>query len=68
MTGRHRQPPGRGDWQFRDSVRAKMRILIRQRLRKYKDPPEGCEEAIGLVLKQAAVFAKAMPGQGGAGG
>ncbi len=41
------------DWQFRDSVRAKMRILIRLLLRKYKYPPEGCEEAIGLVLKQA---------------
>jgi type I restriction enzyme R subunit len=45
------------DWQFRDSVRAKMRILIRQLLRKYKYPPEGCEEAIGLVLKQAEVLA-----------
>lgn len=28
------------DWQFRDSVRAKMRILIRQLLRKYKYPPK----------------------------
>ena len=45
------------DWQFRDSVRAKMRILIRQLLRKYKRPPEGCEEAIGLVLKQAVALA-----------
>jgi type I restriction enzyme R subunit len=41
------------DWQFRESVRAKMRIWIRQLLRKYKYPPAGCEEAIGLVLKQA---------------
>ncbi|MCF7675641.1 MAG: HsdR family type I site-specific deoxyribonuclease, partial [Akkermansiaceae bacterium] len=45
------------DWQFRDSVRAKMRILIRQLLRKYKYPPEGYEEAIGLVLKQAEALA-----------
>jgi type I site-specific restriction-modification system R (restriction) subunit len=45
------------DWQFRDSVRARMRILIRQLLRKYKYPPEGCEEAIGLVLKQAEALA-----------
>ncbi len=35
------------DWQFREIVRAKMRILIRQLLRKYKYPPEGCEEALG---------------------
>jgi type I restriction enzyme R subunit len=33
------------DWQFRDSVRAKMRILIRQLLRKYKYPPEGYERS-----------------------
>jgi type I restriction enzyme, R subunit len=45
------------DWQFRESVRAKMRILIRQLLRKYKYPPEGCEEALALVLKQAEALA-----------
>ncbi len=45
------------DWQFRESVRAKMRILIRQLLRKYKYPPEGCEEAIALVLAQAQALA-----------
>ena len=45
------------DWQFRESVRAKMRILIRQLLRKYKYPPEGCEAAIGLVLQQAEALA-----------
>ena len=45
------------DWQFRDSVRAKMRILIRQLLRKYKYPPEGQEDAIALVLKQAEALA-----------
>ncbi len=45
------------DWQFRDSVRAKMRILIRQLLRRYKYPPEGYEDAIGLVLAQAQALA-----------
>jgi type I restriction enzyme, R subunit len=45
------------DWQVRDAVRAKMRILIRQLLRKYKYPPEGQEEAIAMVLKQAEVLA-----------
>ncbi len=45
------------DWQVRDSVRAKMRILIRQLLRKYKYPPEGYEDAIAMVLKQAEALA-----------
>lgn len=45
------------DWQFRDRVRARMRILIRLLLRKYKDPPEGHEEAVALVLKQAEALA-----------
>jgi hypothetical protein len=30
---------------------------IRQLSRKYKDPPEGCEEAIALVLAQAQALA-----------
>jgi len=47
------------DWQVRDAVRAKMRMLIRQLLRKYKYPPEGQEEAIGMVLKQAQALADA---------
>lgn len=45
------------DWQVRDSVRAKMRILIKRLLKKYKYPPEGQEEAITLVLKQAEALA-----------
>ncbi len=45
------------DWQFRESVRASMRNHIRRLLRKYKYPPEGCEEAIALVLKQAEALA-----------
>ena len=58
--GKRCQPRARrvsGLWQFRDSVRAKMRILIRQLLRKYKYPPEGQEDAISLVLKQAEAMA-----------
>jgi type I restriction enzyme, R subunit len=41
------------DWQFRDSVRAKMRLLIKRLLRKYKYPPEGQEEAVRRVIEQA---------------
>ena len=41
------------DWQVRESVRAKMRILIKRLLKKYKYPPEGQEEAVTRVLEQA---------------
>ena len=46
------------DWQYRESVRASMRLMIRQLLKKYKYPPEGQEDAIGLVLNQAEVLAE----------
>lgn len=41
------------DWQVRDSVRAKLRNLVRRALRKWKYPPDKAEEAIDLCLKQA---------------
>ncbi len=41
------------DWQVRDSVRARLKILIRRTLKKYKYPPDKAEEAIELVMKQA---------------
>ncbi len=41
------------DWQVRDSVRAKMRNMVRRLLKKYKYPPDKQDEAIDLVLKQA---------------
>jgi len=45
------------DWQVRESVRAKMRLLIKRLLRKYKYPPEGQEAAVVMVLKQAEELA-----------
>lgn len=47
------------DWQVRESVRAKMRLLIKRLLRKYKYPPEGQEAAVALVLEQAEKLADA---------
>ena len=44
------------DWQKRDSVRAKLRNLVRIPLRKYKYPPDKTEAAIELVLRQAEVL------------
>jgi type I restriction enzyme R subunit len=41
------------DWQKRESVRAKLRNLVRITLRRYKYPPDEQEEAIRLVLEQA---------------
>ncbi|WP_161813484.1 type I restriction endonuclease subunit R [Steroidobacter agaridevorans] len=41
------------DWQKRESVRARLRNLVRITLRRYKYPPDFQERAIQLVLKQA---------------
>ncbi len=45
------------DWQVRDSVRAKLRNLVRRLLRKYKYPPDAAPRAIELVMKQAEALA-----------
>ncbi|MCW9715173.1 DUF3387 domain-containing protein [Avibacterium sp. 21-594] len=45
------------DWQYKESVRAKMRGLIKRTLRKYGYPPENKDEAIEFMLKQAEVMA-----------
>ena len=41
------------DWQKRDSVRARLRNLVRITLRRHKYPPDLQEQAIQLVLQQA---------------
>ncbi|MEZ5646649.1 MAG: type I restriction endonuclease subunit R [Burkholderiaceae bacterium] len=43
------------DWQVRESVRARLRILVRRTLQRWKYPPPGPgeEDAVELVLKQA---------------
>ena len=46
------------DWQVRDSVRAKLRNMVRILLRRYKYPPDKTDEAIDLVLKQAEVLSE----------
>jgi type I restriction enzyme R subunit len=45
------------DWQVRDSVRAKLRNLVRRLLKKYKYPPDSQPAAIELVMKQAESLA-----------
>lgn len=46
------------DWQVRDSVRAKLRNLVRRALRKWRYPPDGQQEAIDLVLQQAEALSQ----------
>ncbi len=41
------------DWQVRDSIRARLRILVRRALKRWKYPPDKAAEAIELCLKQA---------------
>jgi type I restriction enzyme, R subunit len=41
------------DWQVRESVRARLRILVRRTLQKWKYPPDQQPDAVELVLKQA---------------
>ena len=55
------------DWQHRESVRAKLRNLIRRLLRKYKYPPykyppDEAPEAIKLVMQQAEALASSWSG------
>ncbi|MEN9657866.1 MAG: hypothetical protein RL571_1331 [Pseudomonadota bacterium] len=41
------------DWSQRESVRAKLRIMVKRILRKYGYPPDFQEDAIQMVLQQA---------------
>jgi type I restriction enzyme, R subunit len=45
------------DWNLRETVRAKLRSLVRRLLRKYKYPPDAQEKATETVLKQAEILA-----------
>jgi type I restriction enzyme R subunit len=47
------------DWSNRDSVRAKLRLMVKRILRKYKYPPDQQEEAAQLVLAQAEALCEA---------
>jgi len=47
------------DWSARESVRAKLRLMVKRILRKYKYPPDQTEAAVTLVLKQAEVMGEA---------
>jgi type I restriction enzyme R subunit len=41
------------DWYVRESVRAKLRLMVKTILKKYKYPPDEQEQATEIVLEQA---------------
>jgi type I restriction enzyme R subunit len=41
------------DWSERESVRAKLRLMVKRILKKYKYPPDQADNAVQLVLEQA---------------
>jgi type I restriction enzyme R subunit len=46
------------DWTVRETVRAKLRVMVKRILRKYGYPPDKQEQATITVLEQAEVIAK----------
>lgn len=46
------------DWTVRESVRAKLRTLIKRTLRKHNYPPDKQEKATQTVLEQAELLCK----------
>ncbi|MDP1900073.1 MAG: type I restriction endonuclease subunit R [Rubrivivax sp.] len=47
------------DWSARESVQAKLRLMVKRILRKYKYPPDQQDEAVELVLQQAKALGEA---------
>ena len=47
------------DWSARESVQAKLRLMVKRILRKYKYPPDSQDAAVELVLQQAKVLGEA---------
>ena len=54
------------DWQNRDSVRARLRNLVRRTLRRYKYPPDKTPEAVELIMEQANELADSWSGENAA--
>ncbi|MDD2967560.1 MAG: type I restriction endonuclease subunit R [Desulfovibrionaceae bacterium] len=44
------------DWQKKETARAKMRMMIKKLLKKYKYPPEGVDDAVGIVMQQCELW------------
>ena len=44
------------DWQKKKSARARMRMIVKKLLKKYKYPPEGMEDALQTVMTQRELW------------
>ena len=44
------------DWEKRDDARAKMRMMVKKLLKRYKYPPEGMEDALKIVMEQCELW------------
>ena len=44
------------DWQERNDARAKMRMMIKRLLKKYKYPPKGIDDAVQTVIAQCELW------------
>ncbi len=51
------------NWRKRDAVRAKLRIMVKNVLCKYKYPPDKQAAAVELVIRQAKALTKARPAE-----
>lgn len=49
------------DWQKKQSARARMRMIIKKLLKKYKYPPEGMEDALQTVMVQCELWTDNTP-------
>jgi type I restriction enzyme R subunit len=47
------------DWSGRESERAKLRLMLKRVLKKYKYPPDQHDAAVQLILKQAQALGEA---------
>jgi type I restriction enzyme R subunit len=46
------------DWTVKESVRARLRAMVKRLLRKYGYPPDKQEQAVKTILEQTEVLAK----------
>jgi type I restriction enzyme R subunit len=46
------------DWTVKESVRARLRTMVKRLLRKYGYPPDKQEQAVITILEQTEVLAK----------
>ena len=44
------------DWQKKETARARMRMIVKKLLKKYKYPPEGQEDALKTVISQCELW------------